>query len=238
MKDYLSLSLINEYKKTRGSFLALIQRDFDMRINKRTGRLPLLNTNDLAVEDKYLTYNDLSLLCLSEPSKILLAIIINLIGGKDELSIGGENIKSRIEDKLLIFFESIKDNGIIQVLPLMRFLFIAIYCGFYGKFKADIDYYLVHLLKSFELTGVICKSYNQLFKPESKDQMNIIYAYLGLNLMLLYAETDNLKYLNSSLKAHDKICSSFEKPLTLEGNIVLLLGLNKENEAIKKLYQN
>ena len=98
---------------------------------------------------------------------------------------------------------------------------------------------LKKFLVKFELKRRIHSTYTIDFKEEDDDFKDLKnYLILSLNNLLIYEKSNNLKYLNTSLKINDVICSCLEN-FQLEENlrVVLIFVLEKEIHHVHELCQ-
>lgn len=96
--------------------------------------------------------------------------------------------------------------------------------------------YLDILLKKYEVTKKIFNEYDENFKAISNDYSNIeSYCLLSICCSLYYKKSNNLKYINTSIKINDMLCS---KGIIIEKNNIFLAScaLNEEMECINKLF--
>jgi len=95
---------------------------------------------------------------------------------------------------------------------------------------------LNNLIKKFEIKKLLFLSYQPDFRNSSEDFSNLRnYLLLSLICLIVYESTSNLKYLNTSLKLNDIICSQ-QRKLSNEIDISLIeYILKKEIELILNL---
>lgn len=84
------------------------------------------------------------------------------------------------------------------------------------KFSNAIDNDLTKILnefiKKFEVKKILYSSYDKNFKKSSSLYSNLRnYILLSILCMLAYKKNKNLKYLNTSLKLNDTVCSQINK---------------------------
>jgi len=108
-----------------------------------------------------------------------------------------------------------------------------------GQFNIITRKILNKLITKFEIKKRLFLSYNPDFKNLSGDFSNLMnYFLLSLICLMVYESTTNLKYLNTSLKLNDIICSQQQK---LSNDIDISLGeyiLKKETRLILNLCKN
>ena len=101
-----------------------------------------------------------------------------------------------------------------------------------GFLKEIIDVFI----KKFEIRKKIFNAYNADFKVASNDFANLKnYSLFSLICLLEYHKTDNLKYLNTSLKLNDIICSQSTKISSSDDITLFLFIVKKELEFIFSL---
>lgn len=100
-------------------------------------------------------------------------------------------------------------------------------------------------IKKFEIRKKIFNAYDADFKVASNDFTNLKnYSLFSLICLLEYHKTDNLKYLNTSLKLNDIICSQSTKISSSDDITLFLFIVKKELEFIfvlcdkKKVFLN
>jgi len=76
----------------------------------------------------------------------------------------------------------------------------------------DITKILNEFIKKFEVKKILYSSYDKNFKESSSLYSNLRnYILLSTLCMLAYKKNKNLKYLNTSLKLNDTVCSQINK---------------------------
>lgn len=106
--------------------------------------------------------------------------------------------------------------------------------------EINIEQFLL-LLKRFEVTKKIFKSYDENFRPTKKKECNDLSLHLKFSYVLvyLYKKTQKFYYLNSLLKVNDIICSqmSLSESISLNGFVNWILQEEKKiiNELQKTL---
>lgn len=105
-----------------------------------------------------------------------------------------------------------------------------LYCQLNSKHDQLIIQWLDRLIQRFEVTKKLYESYLSGFRSGKGNYRNLrIYWMLSLLLNLRYVETKNIKYLSTSMKVSDLICSvehsniidSYKIPM--QGLILILL---------------
>lgn len=92
------------------------------------------------------------------------------------------------------------------------------------------------LTKKYEVMKKVFSQYATGFKSVfTEDKTPAPYLLLSYCLLLYYNKTDNLKFLNCSLKLNDAICSISQELNRPEQLINLLLNLRLEHIAVKRL---
>ena len=91
-------------------------------------------------------------------------------------------------------------------------------------------------LKKFEIKKKIYTIYNSDFSEKSNHYENL-RNYLLLSFLCLkrYDETNNLKYLNTSLKLNDLLISQAEKISSQVDLTLLKINLDNELKIIQKI---
>ncbi len=84
--------------------------------------------------------------------------------------------------------------------------------NFSNPIDNDITKILNEFIKKFEVKKRLYSSYDRNFKESSSLYSNLRnYLILSTLCMLAYKKNKNLKYLNTSLKLNDTICSQINK---------------------------
>ena len=90
-------------------------------------------------------------------------------------------------------------------------------------------------IKKFEIRKKFFTEYNSEMKEISTNYSEIKnYILFSIICETLFLHTDNLKYLNTSLKLNDLVCSQ-NKILNKVEKSLLKFSINKELESIKFL---
>ena len=89
------------------------------------------------------------------------------------------------------------------------------------------------LIKKFEIKKKIFESYDLEFKENTKKFINLKnYILLSLICLLKFEKTNNLKFLNVSLKLNDTICSQVKTLVILEDILIFNFVIKKEIQII------
>ena len=89
------------------------------------------------------------------------------------------------------------------------------------------------LIKKFEIKKKIFESYDLEFKENTKKFINLKnYVLLSLICLLKFEKTNNLKFLNVSLKLNDTICSQVKTLVILEDILIFNFVIKKELQII------
>ena len=119
-------------------------------------------------------------------------------------------------------------NNCINTNKLLKFLYIDILKN-YNNDKLSLEI----LIKKFEIKKKIFESYDLEFKENTKKFINQNnYILLSLICLLKYEKTNNLKFLNVSLKLNDTISSQIKKLKISEDIFIFYFVIKKELEII------
>ena len=149
-----------------------------------------------------------------------------------------QKAKLRIKDNLSLndiiynFFEKevFEDTNDI----VLENLFKKILCKQYQENESNLK--IDVFLKKFEIKKKIYTIYNSDFSEKSNHYENL-RNYLLLSFLCLkrYDETNNLKYLNTSLKLNDLLISQAEKISSQVDLTLLKINLDNELKIIQKI---
>lgn len=99
-----------------------------------------------------------------------------------------------------------------------------------------IDYVINVFIKKFEIKKRIFLSYNKEFKETSTNYLNVLnYILFSTICLLKYEKTHNLKYLNTSLKLNDTICSQIHEIDDIQSRSLCSLNLRRELNYVSSL---
>jgi hypothetical protein len=114
---------------------------------------------------------------------------------------------------------------------LLKFLYVDV-LNDYNNDNISLDI----LIKKFEIKKKIFESYDLEFKENTKKFINLKnYILLSLICLLKYEKTNNLKFLNVSLKLNDTICSQVKTLVILEDILIFNFVIKKELQIIFNL---
>lgn len=101
------------------------------------------------------------------------------------------------------------------------------------EFEMELNLFI----KKFEITRKIFEEYSNDYKTEIGSFYDLTnYIWLSLCVLFAYEKSSNLKYLNTSLKINDVICSQNNLlENNKEINQIFVFLLQKELECVKKL---
>ena len=99
------------------------------------------------------------------------------------------------------------------------------------------DNLITMFIKKFEIKKKIYSEYSKEFKETSKNFV-VLRNYLLLSIICLikYQRTSNLKFLNTTLKINDILCSQNNSIDNLIDSELFVYALDKEIQNIKQLY--
>jgi len=105
-----------------------------------------------------------------------------------------------------------------------------------SKFNDEHRTIVLKLIKKFENKKILYTKYTNELK-ENSDQYNNFLNYILLSCicLILYAQEQNLKFLNTALKLNDVMISQFNLITNLEELSMLYYSLEKELEHTKSL---
>ena len=110
---------------------------------------------------------------------------------------------------------------------------------FKGEDKDINKYWIDFFVQRFEVTKKISKSYypNKLKKGCSNNKDVSLYFIFSLLLCIYYHFTQNIKYLNTSLKVNDLLCSLNEPMANNISKHIFIIILENELANIKNLFK-
>jgi len=150
------------------------------------------------------------------------------IENKEMINLINDNSKFS-EDEFL----KIREKKVFKMEKMLWFLYKRIS---ENEFKIEYNELIHRFIKKFEITKKIFDFYEYDLSTKSKN-FRILRNYLILSLICikLYEKKMNLKYLNTSLKINDLLCSNFKK--ILDGYDLQLLKeiLQSELRCIENL---
>lgn len=130
----------------------------------------------------------------------------------DQIKIENKDIVNLINDNSKFSedeFLKIREKKVFKMENMLWFLYKRIS---ENKFKIEYNELINRFIKKFEITKKIFDFYEHDLSTKSKN-FRILRNYLILSLICikLYEKKMNLKYLNTSLKINDLLCSNFKK---------------------------
>jgi len=150
-----------------------------------------------------------------------------------------EKNKKNSYDEILDQFKKFTDvnfESFSETIILEKFLSFLI-CNLFEMNKDEkTNEYVDLLLKKFEIKKRIFNFYNSEFKEEPNDYYNLRnYILLSIICIFRYINSKNLKYLNTTLKINDTICSQINKINNQIDSSLLNFILKSEIEQISNL---
>lgn len=130
----------------------------------------------------------------------------------DQIKIENKDIVNLINDNSKFSedeFLKIREKKVFKMENMLWFLYKRIS---ENKFKIEYNELINRFIKKFEITKKIFDFYEHDLSTKSKN-FRILRNYLILSLICikLYEKKMKLKYLNTSLKINDLLCSNFKK---------------------------
>jgi len=130
----------------------------------------------------------------------------------DQIKIENKDIVNLINDNSKFSedeFLKIREKKVFKMENMLWFLYKRIS---ENKFEIEYDELINRFIKKFEITKKIFDFYEHDLSTKSKN-FRILRNYLILSLICikLYEKKMKLKYLNTSLKINDLLCSNFKK---------------------------
>ncbi len=141
----------------------------------------------------------------------------------DILALTSFKVESQFSNKI--------GNENINTEKLLYFLFTE-----FIKDKKKYNKILDILIKKFEIKKRIFEFYDSEFKESKKEYSNLKnYILLSLICLLKFDKTQNLKFLNTSLKLNDTISSQIKKLISPKYTKLYSFVIKKELEFVLQL---
>ena len=135
------------------------------------------------------------------------------------------------------WFKSLNGKDNFNTSEIMLNILIFLMRGCNSTTKGYICLWLSKYLKKYEVSKKLYYEYDSDFKKNDGDYENFTnYLLLSINLLSFFKKTKNLKFLNTSLKLDDMLCSNYNKLNSTLDRIILLMALEYELELVRDLY--
>ena len=156
---------------------------------------------------------------------------LELLNEKNDLVHDFSDILKIIPFRIEAQFSDKIGNKVVNTEKLLEFLFIES-----TKNKKKFNKLLDILIKKFEINKRISESYDSEFKANKKEYSNPKnYVLLSLICLLKFEQTQNLKFLNTSLKLNDIISSQIKKLISSKDRKLYSFVIKKALEFVSVL---
>ena len=184
-----------------------------------------IKNNLLKIPEKYQmsTFENLDFLVSYKKSR---QSILEIIRNNDEIL----DFKDVLNKTSILKNNNFKNiqKSFIETDKLLQFLYVDILNN-----QNNDNISLDILIKKFEIKKKIFESYYLEFKENTKKFINLKnYVLLSLICLLKFEKTNNLKFLNVSLKLNDTICSQVKTLVILEDILIFNFVIKKELQII------
>ena len=184
-----------------------------------------IKNNLLKIPEKYQmsTFENLDFLVSYKKSR---QSILEIIRNNDEIL----DFKDVLNKTSILKNNNFKNiqKSFIETDKLLQFLYVDILNN-----QNNDNISLDILIKKFEIKKKIFESYDLEFKENTKKFINLKnYVLLSLICLLKFEKTNNLKFLNVSLKLNDTICSQVKTLVILEDILIFNFVIKKELQII------
>ena len=184
-----------------------------------------IKNNLLKIPEKYQmsTFENLDFLVSYKKSR---QSILEIIRNNDEI-LDFKDVLNKTSILKNNNFKNIR-KSFIETDKLLQFLYVDILNN-----QNNDNISLDILIKKFEIKKKIFESYDLEFKENTKKFINLKnYVLLSLICLLKFEKTNNLKFLNVSLKLNDTICSQVKTLVILEDILIFNFVIKKELQII------